>query len=67
VNICNEAFSPTQADVDWARAVTVAYDAAMAAGKGVCVVNGKLIEALHVQQAQEILATHAVIAETQQQ
>jgi citrate lyase beta subunit len=64
VNICNEAFAPTQADVDWARAVTVAYDAAMAAGKGVCVVKGKLIDGFHLQQALEILSSHAVIGET---
>ncbi len=32
-----------------------AYTAASAEGKGVCVVNGKLVEALHVHQAREIL------------
>jgi citrate lyase subunit beta/citryl-CoA lyase len=65
VSVCNEMFSPSKADVEWALQVTVAYNAAKSAGKGVCVVNGKLIEALHIDQAQDILRIYEMIRSQQ--
>lgn len=55
----NEVFSPSGAEVDYAENVVSAYDAAVAAGESVAVVNGKMIEMLHVRDAQRILALHA--------
>lgn len=49
---CNAAFTPTDAEVEAAREVIAAFEAAQAEGRGVVTVNGKLIEALHVEQAQ---------------
>jgi len=51
----NSAFSPSAADINLAAAVIKAHAAATAAGKGVCVVGGKLVEALHVQAAHALL------------
>ena len=53
---CNDAFTPTQDEVEGAREVIAAYEAAEAEGRGVVTVRGKLIEALHVEQAQTTLA-----------
>lgn len=58
--ITNDVFTPSKADLDFARRVVEAADAA--AGD-VCIVDGQLIEDLHVQHAKQILAIAARIAE----
>lgn len=52
----NTLFAPSPAEVEHAEAVIAAFDAAVAEGKGVATVNGKLIENLHVADAHRILA-----------
>jgi len=47
----NDAFAPTQEEVEWSRRVIAAHAEAEAAGKGVVLVDGKLIENLHVEDA----------------
>ena len=59
---CNDAFTPTEDEVEAAREVIAAYEAAEAEGRGVVTVNGKLIEALHVEQAQTTLSRAEAIA-----
>ncbi len=49
--ICNAAFTPDPAEVDWARAVIAAFDAPENAGKGALRVGGRLAERLHRDQA----------------
>ncbi len=53
IEACNRAFSASQAEVAWARAVVAAFD-----GKGDAVVpvNGEMVERLHLAQAEAILA-----------
>lgn len=51
----NETFGPSQEEVDWSRRVIAAHTEAEAAGKGVVLVDGKLIENLHVAEAQRVL------------
>lgn len=53
---CNEVFSPSKADVDHARRITEAYEAALAEGKNVVLVDGKLVENLHAQSARRLVA-----------
>ncbi len=48
----NEVFAPSEADVALARKIIAAHAEAAAQGKGVVVVDGKLIENLHVVAAQ---------------
>ncbi|MFD2740361.1 HpcH/HpaI aldolase/citrate lyase family protein [Sulfitobacter aestuarii] len=61
--IANEVFSPSDADVELATRQITAFEAAEAAGEGVAVVEGRIVENLHVATAREILAKHAAIAE----
>jgi len=57
----NRAFAPSDADVDHARRVVAAFAAARAEGKGVVLLDGKLIENLHVVAAERLLALHDAI------
>jgi citrate lyase subunit beta / citryl-CoA lyase len=59
---CNAAFTPTDAEVARAREVIAAFEAARAEGRGVVTVDGKLVENLHVEQAQQALALVEAIA-----
>ncbi len=45
-----------------ARAVIAAFEAARAQGRGVATLDGRLIENLHVDTAQKVLATAEAIA-----
>jgi citrate lyase subunit beta/citryl-CoA lyase len=56
VAIANEAFAPAASDVDWARRVIAAHADAVAGGRGVVVLDGRLIENLHVDDARRVLA-----------
>ncbi len=62
IDIANEVFSPSEEDILHARKVIAAYEAAQQEGRAVCVVDGKLVEGLHVEQAAEILSIADVIA-----
>jgi citrate lyase subunit beta/citryl-CoA lyase len=59
----NEAFAPAEAEIDWARKIIAAHEEASAAGQGVVVVDGKLIENLHVVSAKKLVAMADLIAE----
>lgn len=59
VPIVNEAFSPSGEEIEWARAVIGALEAADAEGKSVAVVDGMMVDRPHALQAQEILARAA--------
>lgn len=58
----NAAFSPTEDEVDLARRQIAAYDEAIAAGQAVAVVDGRIVENLHVATARETLAKMDAIA-----
>jgi citrate lyase subunit beta/citryl-CoA lyase len=51
----NAAFAPSAAEIEWSRRIIAAHAAAAAAGKGVVLVEGKLIESLHVENARRVL------------
>lgn len=51
----NLAYAPSPEDIEYSRRVISAYAAASAAGKGVVVVEGKLIEGLHVENARRLV------------
>lgn len=59
----NEVFAPSADDVEWSCRIIEAHRKANAEGKGVVVVNGKLIENLHVENAQRIVALADMIGE----
>jgi citrate lyase subunit beta/citryl-CoA lyase len=62
VGPANAAFAPSDDEAAHARAVIAAFEEARAAGKGVATVNGKMIENLHVRDAERILAISEAIA-----
>jgi citrate lyase subunit beta/citryl-CoA lyase len=59
----NEVYAPSAADVAWARKIIEAHAEATAQGKGVVVVDGKLIENLHVVAARRQVELADAIAE----
>ena len=65
VEPCNEVFSPSAAELEMARRIIAAFDEAKAQGKGVATVDGRMIENLHVEQAERALALAAAIKELQ--
>lgn len=60
--IANQAFAPTDAEIDLARRQIDAFQAAAAEGKGVAVVDGKIVENLHVDTARKTLDRAKAIA-----
>jgi citrate lyase subunit beta/citryl-CoA lyase len=59
---CNQAFAPSDAEIESAREIIAAFEEATAAGKGVVTVNGRMIENLHVDNARRVLAMADAIA-----
>ena len=62
VDIANDVWAPTEAEVTHARKVITAFDEGIAEGKGVVTVDGRMIENLHVANAQRVLAVADAIA-----
>jgi len=63
IDTANRVFAPSEAEIDWSRRIIAAHEAATAEGKGVVLVDGKLIENLHVAAARRLVAMAAAIAE----
>lgn len=61
VEPCNDAFAPSEAEVEHSRKVIEAWEAGIAEGKGVITVGGRMIENLHVDNARRALAIAAAI------
>jgi len=53
---CNEAFAPSADEVAFARRIIQAHAEAAAQGKGVVLVDGKLVENLHVENAKRLVS-----------
>ena len=63
VAITNEVFAPSPDEVDLARRQIAAFREAEAAGKGVAVVDGRIVENLHIVTAKATLAkADAIVA-----
>ncbi|MBL9054410.1 MAG: CoA ester lyase [Tabrizicola sp.] len=60
--IANEVFAPSDAEITLARRQIEAFGAARARGEGVAVVDGKIVENLHIVTAEALLAKAAQIA-----
>ncbi len=56
VRVLNRVFAPTREEVDRARAVVAALEAAAREGRGVATVDGEMVEALHGAEARRTLA-----------
>ena len=62
VDIANRHWAPSPADIDQARRIIAAFDEAVTDGRGVATVDGRMIENLHVANAQRTLAIAEAIA-----
>lgn len=62
IAVANHVFAPSPDEVAIALRQIEAYRAAEAAGRGVAVVDGKIVERLHVVAGERVLARAAVIA-----
>jgi (3S)-malyl-CoA thioesterase len=62
LDIANAAFAPSEAEITLAQRQIAAFEAAKAAGQGVAVVDGKIVENLHIVTAQATLAKAQAIA-----
>jgi len=56
IAFANQIFGPSPEEIDEARQRITAYEAAISSGAGIAVLNGKLVEELHIQDAKRILA-----------
>jgi citrate lyase subunit beta/citryl-CoA lyase len=52
----NAGFAPSEAQVAWARAVTAAFALPENASKGAIQIEGEMVERLHLEIAQRVLA-----------
>ncbi len=62
LDIANAAFAPSEAELALAHRQIEAYEAAKAAGQGVAVVDGKIVENLHIVTANALIAKARAIA-----
>lgn len=62
LEVCNAAFAPSEAEIDLARRQIAAFEEAEEAGQGVAVVDGKIVENLHIVTARQVLAKAEAIA-----
>jgi len=53
---CNAAFSPSPAEVEWARKMIEAFDLPENRGKGVVSIGGRMVERLHADMARRTVA-----------
>jgi citrate lyase subunit beta/citryl-CoA lyase len=56
IALANEVFGPSPQELAEAQERIAAYEAAIQSDAGIAVLNGKLIEELHIQDAKRILA-----------
>ena len=62
IDTANRVFAPAEKEIEWSKKIIAAHAEASAAGKGVVVVDGKLVENLHVENARRIVALSDQIA-----
>ncbi len=62
IGVCNAIFGPSADEIALAERQIAAFDAAMAEGQGVAVVDGKIVENLHIVTARATLAKATAIA-----
>lgn len=61
--IANQIFAPSEAEIHHARRLIDAFEAAQVQGRGVAVLDGRIVENLHAETARRTLDLAAAIAE----
>jgi len=62
VATANEVFAPPEADVAWAKKIIAAFANPENKGKGVIMVDGRMVELLHAEMAKRTVAIAEAIA-----
>ena len=62
VAAANQIFAPSNDEIAEANIIVTAFEQAQTEGKGVVVVNGQLVENLHVASARRLLALSGAIS-----
>lgn len=62
IDAANRVFAPSEKEIEWSKKIIAAHAEAAAEGKGVVVVDGKLVENLHVENAKRIVRLAEQIA-----
>ena len=62
LEVANAAFAPSEAEVDLAKRQIAAFEEAEKNGLGVAVVDGRIVENLHIVTARQTLAKAEAIA-----
>lgn len=63
IAVANAAYSPSEDDLTQARRIIAVHADAVARGQGVTLLDGKLVESLHVAEAERLIALAETIAE----
>jgi (3S)-malyl-CoA thioesterase len=63
IEIANTAFAPTNSEIELAERLIAAYEESRASGQGIAVVDGQIVENLHVVAAQRLIARAQAIRE----
>jgi len=63
IAIANECFAPSPAEIELAQRYIAAFEEVEASGQGVAVVDGKIVENLHVETARKTLAQAKAIVQ----
>ncbi len=63
IDLANEVFTPPPAEVDKARRILIALEAAAKAGKGAAQLDGRMIDAASARMAENVVNMARVIAE----
>ncbi len=62
LEVANEVFAPSEEELELARRQIEAFEAAQKEGKGIAVLDGRIVENLHIVTARALLAKAAEIA-----
>jgi len=62
LDVCNDVFSPQADEVEWARRVVAAFAEPANRGKGAIRIDGRMVELLHAEMAQRVIAISEAIA-----
>jgi (3S)-malyl-CoA thioesterase len=65
LQIANQAFAPSEAEIELSHRQIGAFEAAIAGGQGVAVLDGRIVENLHVESARRMLARAEMIRSRQ--
>jgi citrate lyase subunit beta/citryl-CoA lyase len=63
IAICNEVFSPSAGEIDWARRIVAEFDRPENAAVNVMSIDGKMVERLHADMARQVIALAEAVEE----